>query len=159
MEDTIGNQSVEEISIQQVEETVENAASNNASSAVPSTSSGSAMPRRRKGDKNPESYQACKIKKARVSGDSYVNYKGKQVNKVTSGPDCRCRMKCYSKITEDQKSLIFQSFRELETKNEQDNHLQSLISCVEVKQRRRAIIARRCEKPDREFTKIPFSIN
>lgn len=92
MEDTIGNQSVEEISIQQVEETIENAASNNASadaSAVPSTSSGSAVPRRRKGAKNPESYQACKIKKARVSGDSYVNYKGKQVNKVNMGPDCR----------------------------------------------------------------------
>lgn len=92
MEDTIGNQSVEVISIQQVEETIENAASNNASadaSTVPSTSSKSAMPRRRKGTINPESYQAFKIKKARVSGDSYVNYKGKQVNKVTIGPDCR----------------------------------------------------------------------
>ncbi|KAG8330548.1 hypothetical protein J6590_060696 [Homalodisca vitripennis] len=72
------------------------------------------------------------IKRARVKGLEYIDYKKKTVPAVTSGPHCG---KC-TEILREHKDDIFVRLRSLETKNEQDIFLQSLISSHNVKQHR-----------------------
>lgn len=47
-----------------------------------------------------------------------------------------CKRKCYDKISEEERLLIFNKFISFNTKNEQDGYLQGQISVVEIKQRR-----------------------
>lgn len=44
--------------------------------------------KRKLGVKHKELYKSEIIKKARVKGEAYTSYKGKQVNKLQPGPDC-----------------------------------------------------------------------
>lgn len=48
----------------------------------------------------------------------------------------RCRSRCFLKITEGDRKEIFDNFYALETKNEQDVHLQALIECSGISRKR-----------------------
>ncbi|KAG8256497.1 hypothetical protein J6590_067327 [Homalodisca vitripennis] len=93
--------------------------------------------KRKKGVLNKSEYKAEIIKKARVSGSSYISWTGKEVPEITPGEDCKCRRKCFTKVADEERKRIFETFRSLGSKNEQDNYLQSLIAATEVKQKRR----------------------
>lgn len=89
----------------------------------------------RKRKRNEELYQRNKIKKARVKGESYTNYKNVLVPARRLGA-CGCKKKCTEKILDVEKEEIFQKFYEISSKNEQDMFLQGLILCKEIKRRR-----------------------
>lgn len=48
-------------------------------------------PKRKRGVRRTEEYKAEVIKKARVKGTAYRNWKGKDVPAVTVEADCNCR--------------------------------------------------------------------
>lgn len=52
-------------------------------------------------------------------------------------PPCRCPLKCFEKVTEEQRNIIFDNFYGMTTKNEQDIYLQGLIVAKEVSRRRK----------------------
>lgn len=95
-------------------------------------------PKKRKGVTNEETYKRNVIKKARVKGESYTSYKGKNVHaKIQDTFNCKCAERCYSNVSEESKSDLWEYFYSLCSKNEQDTFLQSLIERREPKRRRR----------------------
>ncbi|KAG8294940.1 hypothetical protein J6590_091588 [Homalodisca vitripennis] len=110
--------------------------------------------KRKKGVLNKSEYKAEIIKKARVSGSSYISWTGKEVPEITPGEDCKCRRKCFTKVADEERERIFETFRSLGSKNEQDNYLQSLIAATEVKHKRRRKSSEISRKPDRGNTFI-----
>lgn len=66
----------------------------------------------------------------------------------------RCKRKCYRNISATEQDILFQKFKNFETKNEQDSYLQSLISIAEVHRRRRRIPKTDTAKPDREVSYV-----
>lgn len=55
---------------------------------------------------------------------------------LVCGSTCRCRAKCFSKISEGDRTEMFRKFYDFTTKNEQDAYLQALIECNPVTRRR-----------------------
>lgn len=68
---------------------------------------GSWRKRSKRGMSTSDQYRRNVIKKARVQGKEYVNYKNNQVNKVVIGPACNCKKKCYDKVAEEDRISIF----------------------------------------------------
>ena len=95
--------------------------------------------KRKWGVVNEDKYKRNVIRKARVKGEEYTNYKGNLVS-GKSIPDelvCNCPRKCSLSIDNETKSAIWNKFYSLETKNQQDLHLQTLIEAREVKRRKK----------------------
>lgn len=93
--------------------------------------------KRKRGITNEEKYTRSVIRKARVKGEGYKNYKGKMVPSK-SVPDeimCKCPGKCSISIDDETKNQIWNSFYSLDTKNNQDIYLQTLIEVREIKRR------------------------
>lgn len=93
--------------------------------------------KRKKGIVNPETYQRNIIKRARLRGAEYVNYKGKTVSRKIP-PDevkCKCSAKCFKLVTKEVLNEIWDSFYSMETKNAQDSYLQTLIERKEIQRR------------------------
>jgi hypothetical protein len=80
--------------------------------------------------------KATKIKKCRAKGLEYVNNKGNLIHAKTVGESCNCRLKCFKKINEIQRIEALTEVLNLNTKNEQDIFLQSLLVKKSIKQRR-----------------------
>lgn len=97
---------------------------------------GSWRKRSKRGMSTSDQYRRNVIKKARVQGKEYVNYKNNQVNKVVIGPACNCKKKCYDKVAEEDRISIFGKFYDMSSKNEQDIYLQGLIDRHDVARRR-----------------------
>lgn len=78
--------------------------------------------------RNPETWKRNVVKKARLSGQSFVNTKGEIIPVRKTGLDCECRMKCFQvpKINPDE---ILSYFNSLDTKDIQDIYLQGLVHC------------------------------
>ncbi|PSN39185.1 hypothetical protein C0J52_14045 [Blattella germanica] len=91
--------------------------------------------KRKSGSINEEQYKRNVIKKARLCGQSYTSHSGKLVPKVEIGPDCKCKKKCFPRISEMERITIFYLFWDLESKNVQDIHLQNHITMEDVKRR------------------------
>ncbi|XP_046674574.1 uncharacterized protein LOC124363368 [Homalodisca vitripennis] len=72
--------------------------------------------KRKKGVLNKSEYKAEIIKKARVSGSSYISWTGKEVPEITPGEDCKCRRKCFTKVADEERKRIFETFRSLGSK-------------------------------------------
>lgn len=73
--------------------------------------------------------------KSKSEGEGYTNYKGNIVP-AKSSPDelmCKCPRKCSLSIDNDTKSQIWTYFYSLDTKNQQDLYLQTLIEAKEIK--------------------------
>ncbi|KAG8322143.1 hypothetical protein J6590_029840 [Homalodisca vitripennis] len=125
---------------------------------VPVTSQNCNITIRKRGKRHKENYKFEVIKRARVTGSAYVSHIGKQIDALTPGNDCKCRRKCYSKLPEDARKQIYDNFRSLNSKNEQDNYLQSLMAASEVKQQRRRNPNTESNKPGRQASFI-YEVN
>ncbi|CAG9827956.1 unnamed protein product [Diabrotica balteata] len=82
---------------------------------------------RKRGVRHDDEYKRNVIKQSRIKGISYVSYKGKTVPNKKIGLACKCPLKCFTKIKEDDRNEIFDKFYRLNTKDEQDLYLQGLI--------------------------------
>ena len=103
-----------------------------------STSTSSDTPRRpRKRPRRPESWKKTVAKTKRAKGEEYVSpTTSKTVPARVTGPDCRCRRKCFQRIQEGERASILTAFYQLGNKNLQDAHLFGLIRSNPVKRRR-----------------------
>lgn len=91
--------------------------------------------KRRKGVKAVK-YKSEVIKESRVKGINYTNWKGNDVFLTKKGEDCLCTMKCFERVSAGDRNEINDRFYSLNTKNEQDSYLQSLITLHQVARRR-----------------------
>ncbi|KAG8261978.1 hypothetical protein J6590_063009 [Homalodisca vitripennis] len=92
-------------------------------------------PRKRKGQ-NPHLYKGNLVKAGRTKGQSYINHKGQEVAAKKPEFHCRCVKECLAKLGEENCLDVFKEFNNIQSKNEQDLHLQGLIDVVDVQQRR-----------------------
>lgn len=60
--------------------------------------------------KNVDQNQKNVVKKARLLGHSYTSHGNKHVEARSLKPPCKCRVKCFEKISEDVRKNIFQHF-------------------------------------------------
>ncbi|XP_054287369.1 uncharacterized protein LOC129003147 [Macrosteles quadrilineatus] len=103
--------------------------------------------KRKRGVRNIEKYKVNVIKKARIRGDEYVNYKGNVTEARTTGIPCTCRMKCFERITEEDQLDILNRGGSFQNKDEQDLFYQSLIEAYPVKTRRSRVTTQTEEEP------------
>ncbi|KAF5287188.1 hypothetical protein FQA39_LY16007 [Lamprigera yunnana] len=96
--------------------------------------------------------QCERIKRARIKGDKYVNYKENVVPKKEMGLNCNCRSKCLEKLSEGTKQEVFNKLYSFGSKNEQDAYLQSLISAVPIQRK-----VLKTMLPNENLTKAPIS--
>lgn len=88
---------------------------------------------------NKDTYKRNIIRKARVKGEEYTNYKGDLVSAKSIPVElvCNCPRKCGLHIDNEIKIEIWNSFYLLQTKDEQDLYLQTLIEATGVKRRKK----------------------
>ena len=103
-----------------------------------STNGSSDTPHRpRKRQRHPENWKRAVAKAKRAKGEAYVSPNtGKAVSGRTTGPDCRCRRKCFQRLTTEEKAQVLEAFNQLANKDLQDAHLFGLIQPLPVKRRR-----------------------
>lgn len=63
----------------------------------------------------------------------------------------RCRSRCFHKILEGDRQEIFDKFYALETKNEQDAYLQSLIECSEISRKRPRVLTNNAKPKSKSY--------
>jgi len=71
-----------------------------------------------------------------VAGKSYVNSKGDIVDERKIGEDCRCRRKCYTLVTEEERHKLFMGYYSLNSHDEQNAYLFGLIRKTEIARKR-----------------------
>lgn len=95
--------------------------------------------KRKRGVVNEKTYKRNTIRNARVQGEGYVSYSGKEVPQKTK-PDiitCKCNVKCYLNINNEVINDTWRYFHSLENKNSQDTYIQTLVEVNAVKRRRK----------------------
>ncbi|XP_063230663.1 uncharacterized protein LOC134535479 [Bacillus rossius redtenbacheri] len=92
--------------------------------------------KRKKGVRNVEEYKCQRIKRARLQGKEYANYRGNVVKTKSTTESCRCARKCYDKIDIAQRGKLLDAIHSFSCKNEQDIYLQGLLDAVPIKLRR-----------------------
>ncbi|CAH1968729.1 unnamed protein product [Acanthoscelides obtectus] len=90
----------------------------------------------RKKRANPDFYQRSIIKKERVKGEPYKNYKGNNIPGKILGSACSCRAKCFEKFANEELHSNMVRFISLESKDQQDICLQGLIEVRSIQRRR-----------------------
>lgn len=100
--------------------------------------SSSDTPRRpRKRVRKPDAWKRAVAKAKRARGEEYVSPStGKTVLAKSTGPPCNCKLKCFERFSQRERTDVLQSFYKLEDKNLQDAHLFGLIHPCSVKRRR-----------------------
>ena len=94
-----------------------------------------ARPRKRR--RQPELWKKNVAKSKRARGESYISPStGNVVASAKPGPPCKCKRKCYTKFSDDEKTKIFSLFWELGDKAVQDAYLHGLIRVKKVGRRR-----------------------
>ena len=75
--------------------------------------SSSDTPRRpRKRQRQPESWKRTVAKTKRAKGEEYTSPStGKTVQARKTGPDCKCKRKCFQRFTESEKAGVLKSFQ------------------------------------------------
>ncbi|KAK9753497.1 hypothetical protein QE152_g2006 [Popillia japonica] len=81
-------------------------------------------PKKRKADSTK--YKRKIIKKSRVEGTPYTNYRNKQIPLKVVRLPCSCKQKCFDKFTEEERLQIFNRFYSFQTKDEQYLFLQAV---------------------------------
>lgn len=78
-----------------------------------------------------------KNKKLRNHGQAYRSYRGKgrEIPEKKQGPDCNCKQKCFEITSTEQRSNIFKTFWEMESRNLQNSYLFGCIKCTKVKRK------------------------
>ncbi|XP_063237439.1 uncharacterized protein LOC134539381 [Bacillus rossius redtenbacheri] len=92
--------------------------------------------KRKKGVRNVEEYKCQRIKRARLQGKEYANYRRNVVKTKSTTESCRCARKCYDKIDIAQRGKLLDAIHSFSCKNEQDIYLQGLLDAVPIKHRR-----------------------
>lgn len=59
-------------------------------------------------------------KSQRPKGEEYISLRNKPVKKRITGPDCKCRRKCFNKFTNEDKLTILNTFNNIGDKQKQD---------------------------------------
>lgn len=78
----------------------------------------------RKRKRHDENYIDKLNKEKRTRGLEYVSRKSKKVVKAKEmGPDCGCRNKCYTRVSEDERTNIFTEYYNLKSKDEQTSYI------------------------------------
>lgn len=86
-----------------------------------------AKTKKRKGVVNSELCKRNVIEKARIMGTEYTNYAGNPVAARTTGKDCKCKLKCFTKFKDVDFINILNGFSSHKDKDGKDIFLQSLI--------------------------------
>lgn len=60
----------------------------------------------KKRKREPEKHKRNIIRDSKVKGVQYKNWKGDFVEERKTGPDCKCRMKCFSKFEMQEKQDV-----------------------------------------------------
>lgn len=95
------------------------------------------MPKGKKRISKPSLWKRNVVKKQRASGEEYKSIsKNKIVPKRVTGSACKCILKCFTKITDENKYLIINSFNAIGNKEKQDTFLCGLISVNNVQRHR-----------------------
>lgn len=90
---------------------------------------------------NPSTWKRNVVKKLRATGEEYTSiYTNKIVPKRVTGPACKCIYKCFSKITDADKSSLIESFNAIGDKEKQDTFLCGLINVNNVQRRRPLVL-------------------
>ena len=107
-------------------------------SIVIALGSSSDIPKRsRKRQRKPETLKRTLTKRKRAKDEEYVSsVTEKTVLARKTGPDCKCKRRCFDKISENERVTILDSFYRLADKDLQDAHLFGLIQSSPVKRRR-----------------------
>ena len=105
---------------------------------VNSSSNVSSTPARpRKWKRQPEMWKRMWPSPKWARGESYISPStGKVVASAKPGPPCKCKRKCYTKFSDDERTKIFSLFWELGDKAVQDAYLHGLIRVKKVGRRR-----------------------
>ena len=85
---------------------------------------------------NTASWKRNVIKSSIAQGKSYVNWKGKEIEARKTGPDCKCKFKCFEKVTEESRAVILSKFNNLGERNIQNPYLGGLITTKNVQRPR-----------------------
>lgn len=86
---------------------------------------------------NPSIWKRNVVKKLRATGEEYTSiFTNKIVPKRVTGHACKCIYKCFSKITDADKSSLIESFNAIGDKEKQDTFLCGLINVNNVQRRR-----------------------
>lgn len=75
-----------------------------------------------------------KIKKS--SGLEHFNSVGKLIKERKTGPRCKCKLKCFDKICEEDRLGIIKSFNSISNKEKQDTYLCGLIKIKSVERKK-----------------------
>ncbi|CAH1991595.1 unnamed protein product [Acanthoscelides obtectus] len=76
------------------------------------------------------------MKSKQARGEEYINSANKLIQKKTTGPNCHCRKRCFTKIDDTQRQNILEQFYSTGDKTKQDIYLGGLISVSNVKRKR-----------------------
>ena len=106
----------------------------------------------KKRQRNPDQWKR-NIKKRKVNrGEEYTTKGGNIKSARKTGPDCRCRMKCFDRVNETQRGIILKAFNDLENAQLQDAYLGACINSIPPKRSRPRNEAKRTGKGSRKWT-------
>lgn len=77
-----------------------------------------------------------KRKRLRIAGKEYINAKGEVVPEKQPGPDCKCRRRCYEKVSKAVRMKLFKGYYALQSHDEQNAYLFGLIRKVPIARKR-----------------------
>ncbi|XP_037779592.1 uncharacterized protein LOC119576110 [Penaeus monodon] len=98
---------------------------------------------KKKRTRNPENWKKEKRKRAILSGQAYVNTKGELVGPRAIGPDCNCKNKCFTVVSDDNRNAIFNGYYSLNSYDEQNAYLYGLIRRHDIQRKRKPVSERR----------------
>ncbi|KAL5241699.1 hypothetical protein ACI65C_013355 [Semiaphis heraclei] len=75
-------------------------------------------------------------KNKKSSGLEHLNSVGKLIKERKTGPRCKCKLKCFDKICEEDRLGIIKSFNSISNKEKQDTYLCGLIKIKSVERKR-----------------------
>ena len=70
-------------------------------------------PRERKA--KPDQWKDNARERKRIAGEAYTSRTGKYANPRSTGPACNCRMRCFSKFSDDDRGKLLSHYNEMDT--------------------------------------------
>lgn len=92
--------------------------------------------RGKKRAKNPSLWKRNISKIQRSQGNETISLRNKLIKKRVTGPNCKCKLECFEKFTDDEKGSLINVFNAIGDKEKQDTFLGGLISLKDVSRRR-----------------------
>lgn len=72
------------------------------------------------------------ILKWKRNGVEHISLRGKHILSRETGPDCKCRNKCFIKVNDEEKNTILKTFNKIGNKEKQDTYIAGLIKIHKV---------------------------